>query len=62
MTRFCCDLCGETKDADTSDEDAYARAVAIYGEIAEEDRGIICADCYDEGVARGLLRAELTEH
>ena len=43
---YTCAICGETYEYEWSDEEALAEFKAKYGDVPEEERDVICDDCY----------------
>jgi hypothetical protein len=43
---FTCEMCGGNYEKGWSDEEAEAEAKALFGELALQDRVVVCEDCY----------------
>jgi hypothetical protein len=43
---YTCEACRGVFEQGWSDEERDAEALAIFGELAEEDKAIVCDDCF----------------
>ena len=51
IREFICENCGETFYSERSDEEAEAEAQFLFGELSEEDKAILCDDCFQKLMA-----------
>lgn len=43
---YTCEECGETFEAEWSDEEAQAEARALFPGVPQEDMAVVCDDCW----------------